>query len=70
MAVIGQDDSVQLEIALRSASHHHHLGEWQVTMPDHMQGARGNMARYASEGLGRTFVALHIEHFHLESRPP
>jgi hypothetical protein len=61
MAVIGLDDSVQLEIAVRSASHR--LDEWQATMPDYMQDARGDMARYASEGLGRTFVALHIEHF-------
>lgn len=62
MAVIGQADGAALETAIRNASYH--LDEWQAALPDYMRDTPVNMARYASEGLGRTFVALHIGYYH------
>jgi hypothetical protein len=62
MAVIGQSDGTALETAVRNASYH--LDEWHAALPEYMRDTPGNMARYASEGLGRTFVALHIGYYH------
>jgi hypothetical protein len=49
MAVIGQDDSVQLEIAVRSASHH--LDEWQATCKMHGGIWPGTLPKDADERL-------------------
>ncbi|GFF56861.1 uncharacterized transcriptional regulatory protein C1327.01c [Aspergillus udagawae] len=62
MAVIGQADGAALETDVRNASYH--LDEWQAALPDYMRDTPANMVRYASEGLGRTFVALHIGYYH------
>lgn len=62
MAATGKADGAALETAVRNASHR--LDEWQAALPDYMRDTPSNMARYASEGLGRTFVALHVGYYH------
>ncbi|EED15214.1 C6 transcription factor, putative [Talaromyces stipitatus ATCC 10500] len=62
MAATGRSDGAALETAIRDISHR--LDEWQAALPDYMRDTPTNMARYASEGLGRTFVALYVGYYH------
>jgi hypothetical protein len=61
-AVAGGANGVILEDAVKDVSGE--LDDWLAALPDYMRDTPANMARYASQGLGRIFVAVYLGFYH------
>jgi hypothetical protein len=61
-AVAGRADGIILEDRVKSVSQK--LDDWLENLPSYMRDTPANMARYASQGLGRIFVAVYLGYYH------
>ncbi len=62
MTVAGRTDMTILEDLVKVYSQR--LDDWRDTLPDYMRDSPTNLARYASQGLGRVFVAVYLGYYH------
>ncbi|MCJ1256304.1 hypothetical protein MMC24_004125 [Lignoscripta atroalba] len=60
--VTGLANGVTLEDAVKETSRN--LDDWHDALPDYMHYTPANLTRYASQGLGRLFVAVYLGYYH------